>query len=69
LHRALLRGFHAVPLALLYCEPIVNVFVGSSTINFSPFALGWLLVVMNWVRLSNYGGIARAGPQTPIAFS
>jgi hypothetical protein len=51
------RGAQAIPLAFLYCAPIVYFFVGDGTINLSPIALGWLFASLHRTRLKSYGSV------------
>ena len=48
------RGSHAIPVAFLYCAPILYFFVGNDAINLSPIALGWLFVAIAWGYSESY---------------
>jgi hypothetical protein len=61
------RGAQAIPLAFLYCAPIVYFFVGDGTINLSPIALGWLFLAIYQGCQDGYGTIVGLKVQQNIA--
>ena len=63
------RAVRAIPIAFLYCAPLLYFFVGNGAINLSPIALGWLFVAIAWGYPQSYGSVVEPKVQPNISSS